>query len=493
MPKPHHPSNRTTEAGQSDSWEGSPSLEDLRAAHSRLEATLSALPDFLFEVDTTGRILDYRTPDPDKLYLPPEVFLGRKVEQVIPPPGCDTILEAIQEATEAGQHRGAIYCLELDGEEVWFELSIARKPPWEGKDKRLIVLARDITKRKKAEQALLQMALGVSHNFNNALMAILGNAQAAQNALEKPEPDRELALELLENVVHSAEGGRDVVQRILRYASGRRGAISKTEPLDLARLLEEVKEIALHTWPRFRQGELTLELETGPGLVVRGIRGELREVLLNLIKNAVEAIPGRGRIRIQGRRQGDEVVIRVQDDGQGLEPITRRRIFRPFYTTKGGTDMGLGLTISRTIVRDHQGELELEERPGPGACFRIRLPHCPLTPAREQRPRRPAPPQRVLLVEDESLVALGLESILCQAGHQVRVAGSLADALEALEEFDPSLVICDLGLPDGSGWEVMARLQQSKGLNAPPVMVLTGWSSVQGSSPPPGLPQPAAF
>ena len=128
--------------------------EALSNAHAQLNATLNALPDFMFEVDRYGRIYDYRAPNPKLLYKPPQEFLGKKIENLLPKQTADLIMDAISQAVEKGRHIGTNYFLETPAGPGWFELSIAAKGDPKAQDCRLIVLIHDITKQKQTEEAL---------------------------------------------------------------------------------------------------------------------------------------------------------------------------------------------------------------------------------------------------------------------------------------------------------------------------------------------------
>ncbi len=141
--------------------------EELRSSHERLVATLNALPDIMFEIDAVGRILDYRTPENDILYVPPDAFLGKKMTDVLPEDAGNIIAVAIDEAKRNRQFRGAIYSLPMPGGARWFEMSIAAKGELYSPDYRLIMLARDITNRKilgdelkESEQKLMAIVQG---------------------------------------------------------------------------------------------------------------------------------------------------------------------------------------------------------------------------------------------------------------------------------------------------------------------------------------------
>ena len=127
--------------------------EELRQAHEQLDATLNALPDLLFEMDREGRIYDFRAPRPELLYAPPDEFLGKTVRQVLPEAAANVVADAIAQAAEHGQHHGAVYALNVPAGPSWFELSVAAKGNPKAPDSRFILLARDITERKQAEEA----------------------------------------------------------------------------------------------------------------------------------------------------------------------------------------------------------------------------------------------------------------------------------------------------------------------------------------------------
>jgi PAS domain S-box-containing protein len=146
---------------------------ELRSVNDKLETTLNALPDLFFEVDETGRFYDYRANNVEKLYTPPEFFLGRTVEEILPPESAAVIMGAIQEAADTGISRGSTYCLPMPSGEQWFEMSIALKRFVSGTDKRLIALVRDITARKKVEKALRDSELKLRTIFEGAKDGII--------------------------------------------------------------------------------------------------------------------------------------------------------------------------------------------------------------------------------------------------------------------------------------------------------------------------------
>jgi len=146
--------------------------ETLAEAHRKLMATVEVIPDLMFEVDAMGRIHDYHANKGDILYVPPEVFLGKTVEEVLPPEAAGIILHALAEATAKGRHRGASYSLDLPNGRRWFELSIAVKSAEAAQDIRHVVLARDITGHIQAQDALAQSERNYREIFDNVSDAV---------------------------------------------------------------------------------------------------------------------------------------------------------------------------------------------------------------------------------------------------------------------------------------------------------------------------------
>jgi len=385
-----------------------------------------------------------------------------------------------------------------DGHLIWVTVNSSVVRDAHGRPVYVVAHIQDINDRKRAEEALLQLAAGVAHNFNNVLMAILGNAQAAQQVLAGKQPELEQVAHLLDNVVQGARGGRDVVHRLSRFVGRRQGTRSSAEVVDFSDLLHSLRKSLPGIWPQFADGNLKLELEVDKELYVTGVRGELMEVLLNIAKNAVEAMPAGGTLQIKGRVEGGMVKVICRDTGPGASQEELVRLFDPFFTTKGVAGQGLGLAVSKGIVQSHGGTILAESAPGQGLNLAISLPLATDSPAMPEPmkhiPREPS--LNLLLVEDEGLVAMGIQALLGEAGHQVRRADCLSQALNELESFEPDLVLCDLGLPDGSGWEVVGRLRakmQSLGLDEIPILVVSGWSDDQLDPLPRDMTPPAGY
>ncbi|MFH1035463.1 MAG: PAS domain S-box protein [Pseudomonadota bacterium] len=465
----------------------------LRQSRADLQAIFDSLQDFLYVLDDQGRIVAVNPPVSERLGYGQEALLGREVTMLHPPERREEAANVVASIITGDCDRSHLPLMAQDGTLVPVETRITRGR-W-GDRRVFFGISRDISERQRAQEVLRQLAAGVAHNFNNLLAAILGNAQAAEAELRAQGQERGRLGLLLDNVVHGAISGRGLVQRLAAYVGGRRPQSSGYESVDVAEVAAATVKIAQAAWRPLDQARVEFITSLRPGLWVGVQRDELMEVCLNLLRNALEAMPKGGRLTVSAAKEDEQSVIRFSDTGLGMTPETSRRLFEPFFSTKGVAGQGLGLASSRGIVRAYGGDITVHSQPGQGTTFSVILPLS--TPSQTQAHPALDPVQavvgaRVLMVEDEALVAMGGRALLEEAGYQVHLSANVAEAVAALGNFQPQLVLCDLGLPDGQGWEVAARLDQERqdsGTPAIPFILVTGWTSDPGlSEAPPGVP-----
>ncbi|MGH7413611.1 MAG: ATP-binding protein, partial [Candidatus Rokuibacteriota bacterium] len=248
--------------------------------------------------------------------------------------------------------------------------------------------------------------------------------------------------------------------------------------VDMQRVLQEVVELARPRWRDQAQSRgvtYDVRVEGGPVPLVAGTVEELREALLNLLNNALDAMPAGGRFTFQGAAEGDRVVIRATDSGCGMSEETRRRVFEPFFTTKGAQGNGLGLAVVWGIMARHGGELAVDSAVGRGTTFTIRLPVpavLPADPDAEHGSRLPRG-KRVLVVEDNLEILRSLGDLLREAGCRVIEAPNGQTALARIEKDSVDLVLTDLAMPGISGWEVASACR--KRFPDAPIGLITGF------------------
>ena len=333
--------------------------------------------------------------------------------------------------------------------------------------------------------ALGELASGVAHNFNNTLAGILARAQMLQRIEDLPNEAR-VGLRL---IIRAAEDGAKTVKRIQDFARQRRD--KEFELLAVDQLLWDVGEITRPRWKDQSQAEnvhINLVLDIDSKAKVYGDPGELREVLVNMLFNAVDAMPTGGRLTLAAREIDSWVELSVSDTGRGMSDEIRSRVFDPFFTTKAKAGMGLGLAVSYSIVRRHEGSITVDSKVGEGTRFAIRLPIAAGSQAAVNEPTRPVPTQmpagrtsgaRILVVEDETYVGDLIVEILKDSGNHVVLAGSGVEALELLERNSFDAVFTDVGLPGMNGWELSRSIRARFG--EIPIAVITGWGDAVGS------------
>jgi GAF domain-containing protein/CheY-like chemotaxis protein len=319
-------------------------------------------------------------------------------------------------------------------------------------------------------RALGEMASGVAHDFNNVLAVILGRVQLLQRKLEDPTFRRWLAI-----VEQAALDGAQTVRQIQEFTRVRRD--QPTERVDLNQAVRDAVEMTRDRWQsesRSRGVEIRLAQDLGDVPPVDGQPSELREVLTNLIFNAVDALPSGGAIRITTREVGGWVETRVADTGVGMSESVRRRIFEPFFSTKGPRGTGLGLAMVYGIVSRHGGEILVETAEGAGSTFTIRFPVGRSAPVAALR-RTPTSSEsvRVLVIDDEPFVRDTLGEILRQQHHDVVVADDGVSGLARFRESAFDLVMTDLAMPGMSGWQVAQAVKAAR--PQVPVVLVTGW------------------
>jgi len=341
--------------------------------------------------------------------------------------------------------------------------------------------------------ALGELASGVAHDFNNTLAGILGRAQLLQRT-----DDLEKIKRGLDIIIKTAEDGAKTVKRIQDFARQRRD--HNFEVVSIDQILMDASEITRPRWKNCAEASnihITLDLQIGSNAMVMGDDSELREVLVNMVFNAIDAMPEGGTLTLSTRTQADSVIIKVVDTGVGMYPEVRSRIFDPFFTTKGKAGLGLGLAVSFGIIRRHGGTIEVESQYGRGTEFRVVLPVAKVAEKSAKQPSEcdapvlhevPSPsteqslerlPTRLLVVDDEDFVRDLLREILEGENCDVCVAESGSEALSRFKEMEFDAVFTDVGMPGMSGWELAREIRQTNKQIL--IAVITGWGEAVGS------------
>jgi signal transduction histidine kinase len=310
--------------------------------------------------------------------------------------------------------------------------------------------------------ALGTMAGGIAHDFNNALGIIIGFGELLLRDAEHCLT-RENATRSITTILTAAEDAAKIVHRLREFYRPDR-ADEQRLPVDLNLLIEQAVSLTEPRWQTDaladeRTIKITTDFVEMP--VILGDAAELREVLTNLIFNAVDALPQGGTIAFATRHESKAAILEVRDSGTGMSEEVRLRCFEPFFTTKGKRGTGLGLSMVFGIIRRHGGTIKIVSQPGKGAVFTINLPLSTSDSIKEAEPDIFLPGSlRVLAVDDQPLHMQLLCEHLRDDLHTVETACSGSQALEKFRTSHFDLVITDHVMAEMTGQQLAGSLKR---------------------------------
>jgi signal transduction histidine kinase len=339
------------------------------------------------------------------------------------------------------------------------------------------------TQRHRME-ALGRMTMGVAHDLNNLLSGLIGHIELLKQKAQRGDETSEAIQPSIRTIETTAEDGAALIEKLQRYI--REDTQKHFERVDLPALIEDCITITQPYWynePR-RQGiEIEVERALGEVPEIMGAPSELREVFVNLILNAVQAMPEGGTLEFEtftGEHQS--ICARVRDTGIGMSDDVQQNIFEPLFTTKGEQGTGMGLAASYGIIQEHGGDIDVTSTPGEGTTFTLSFP---LADGSAPEPEEPAPAPAetgtvcVLVVDDEEMVRSIVTQLLSLNDHEVDRASSGAEALTMFGENHYDIVFTDFGMPEMTGAELARRLHE----RAPdlPIILLTGYTDTDAA------------
>jgi signal transduction histidine kinase/CheY-like chemotaxis protein len=348
---------------------------------------------------------------------------------------------------------------------------------------RMIKLEQQLFQSQKME-AIGTLASGIAHDFNNILTAIMGYVELAK----MDAGPRSKVRQDLEQALKAAHRAQELIRQILNFS---RKADGRSQPLDLKALIKETLKLLRASIPA------TIEIQQhwdGDCALVMANATQLHQVLMNLCTNASQAMGDRGgrltvrlnkRILIgasavgQGVNPGRYLELTVTDTGPGIQPEFREQIFDPYFTTKAeGEGTGLGLAVARSIVKNHGGAIEVLDRPGQGASFRVLLPATTAVPECDHYEENdwPKGSESILFVDDEPAIASWGQQMLNRLGYNVISFNRSDDALDAFRKephrFD--LVVTDVVMPHMTGDLLASQILSIR--PDMPIIMFTGYS-----------------
>jgi len=321
--------------------------------------------------------------------------------------------------------------------------------------------------------ALGEMSHGLAHDLNNTLSPIVGYTQLLEKALGLAPDHQEWVAAISQNASDAAA----VVQSLQRFTGQRDEAAM--ECMDLKEIVQQIPHLTRPKWkdePQKSGVEIDFHVQSGeePSLI-QGSPVEMRQMLVNLVFNAIDAMPEGGTINVSLRSTDESVTMRVSDTGLGMTDDEQRRCLEPYYSNSPNGS-GLGLSVCYGIVQKHNGSISLSSRSGAGTTFEISFP-------RISEPETPQVPisltenglveKRILYIDDDEHVRDSTKWMLKTLGHRADLAEDGPSGLAMFQEGDYDLVITDLGMPGMDGSEVVRAIKETNPTF--PVALITGW------------------
>ena len=458
--------------------------EELQRAKDRMQVLVEGTPYLFFYTQDQEGNVTYISPSVESITgYPVEEWLGQR-HWFTTGNRINDLARAATHAHLRGEAPRPAFEFEIRHKNGGTVLLEAYEHPFvvDGKVVGIQGVARDVTAERRLQEALLEsqkmeaigrLAAGLAHDLNNMLQGIvtcadLIGAQSQEDAIHA----------LASEIVDISERGANLVQQLLSYS---RRQIFEPAPVDLNLFVRDNASFL----QRLVGDDIAVSLDLGPDLPpILGDRGQLERVLVNLASNARTAMPDGGALRITTRfdLSGEpEVVLTVEDEGEGIAPERRDKIFEPYFTTRaaeGGT--GLGLASVKGIVEQHGGHISVQSVVGGGTAFIIGFPpldeNSPAEQVQEQSHAQPyvaaqSPGGRILLVDDNDEVRRSVRDVLTFSGYETVTAATVAQAVKAVEEHDLDLLLTDLQLPDGSGLDIISRVREQRDPQFPAILM----------------------
>jgi PAS domain S-box-containing protein len=459
----------------------------IKEAKTEWETTFDAMSELIYMQDLDGQIIRVNRAMARRLKFEPQKIVGSRAEEVFKDARSPWCYHQKPEVYEVNK----IIKVEFEDKALEGTFEIATTPIYssEGQLFAWLFVGKDITEQRQLQnqfvqierlKALGEMASGVAHDFNNVLAGILGKTQLMLATIEKGmAPDRELLKQNLKTIEQTTIQGSHTVKRIQDFTRIRTD--QKFDHVDVNDSVNYAIDVIRPVWKDQCEAGIRIEIQFRPGVIppVSGISSELTEVMLNVLTNAIDAMPTGGILSIKTElcqlENSSCVEIEVSDTGIGMSSEAKRRIFDPFFSTKGPKGTGLGMSVAYGIISRHQGSIRFESELGKGTTCYLSLPVAKQS-EKTMRLRTPAMEKeklRILVIDDEVVIRDFLAEMFVSAGYEADAAATGREGIAFFEKNHYDLVFSDLGLPEMSGWDVAKAIRTKK--PSIPIVLLSGW------------------
>ena len=457
------------------------SRDSLRMANQLWEGTFDVVKDAIIISDRDGNIIRANRSTARILGIENKELVGKNVFEYVLN-WCTKCEEIFPKVLATGESYDFEVRLPASGRHLLVTIS----PIYRGTDiDKVLLVVKDVTELRRMWEELAQtqklesigfLASGISHNFNNVLMSIMGNLYQLESALgDQISP---VVKEILKSIESAIDDASETIKQLLLFA---RAGEFKRQKFDTSALLREI-EFLRKAFPS--NIKINFHILTDNPWVM-GDPGQIKQSLINLILNAKDAMPeggtvdviiSRRRVRegeVPGLSPGEYVVITVKDTGVGIPPENLPRIFDPFFTTKKeGKGTGLGLSMVYRYITGMGGAIEVDSALGEGTKFDLYIPATTQPRPEPEPPNKKFESANLLLVEDDLTLNKLFKNYLTKEGYRVHSFRSAREALKFFEENQPDLAIVDTMLPDVSGDDLVWTI--AKKFPRTPIIVISG-------------------
>jgi two-component system, cell cycle sensor histidine kinase and response regulator CckA len=451
--------------------------EALRKSEERLRDLIENARDLIYTIDLEGKFSSINQAVQEITGYRKKDVLGKPLFDFLAPDIVDRIRNSFSEQVQSRipTMTYEVSIVSKDGRRLALETSSRLLVDY-GEPTGIQGIARDITERKRLEEQLRhsqkmeavgQLAGGIAHDFNNLLTAINGYSQLLFSSLKDDPRSKEV-----NQIIKAGRRASSLTEKLLAFS---RKQVLQPRVFDLNQVIRDMKEMLR------RLISENIELQTSlraPKGQVSADPDQISQVILNLVLNARDAMPGGGKVTIEtsnaatGWKDDDAslpnengcIVLAVRDTGVGMNEETLSHLFEPFFTTKPpGKGTGLGLAMTYGIVRQSGGEIRVESQPGKGSVFRVYLPAVEAALSADPTATSTVVSggaETILLVEDERLVRRLIRQILASHGYRVLEASDPLKALEICQSYQETIhaTVTDVVMPHMNGWELGSRL-----------------------------------
>ncbi len=453
---------------------------------SRYKELFESVSDPVFINDYQGNLVEVNEGACQLTQYTRDQLLQMPIRHLVKPDQLQIVSDVLEDVRQGETVQFELDFINKQGRPIPFELR-SRCVTYHGQPAALSV-ARDLSIRRKLEETLIrserltavgEMASGVAHNFNNLLQMIMGAAQAALSQLDSGKEGQ--CRDPIVTILRSCDRGTDIVRRIRDFTHADNEETIEARSFDVGEVVREAVELTKPLWENLPDTpNYDVKVSVPGGSFVYGRSSEIYEVVVNLIKNAFDAMPKGGELSVSSYTENGKVYLTVSDTGQGIPKEHLQRVFEPFFTTKGSKSSGLGLSSSYGLAKKHHGDIVVESTVGRGTAFTVVLPRAKAPDRVSEKSDVVGTDDKIklLLIDDEINILKSMEMYFEEGEMDVVTALGGAAGLREFSQRRFDVILCDMSMDGMNGLEIGTSVKQyceEHNIPRPAFLIHTGW------------------